>query len=128
MKTVYWIILLAFIVVLSVAALIIFMPGQNATKAQIYSDGQVIRTVDLLVDQQFTVTSPTGGTNVITVEGAACLQGAQHTVMPDRIVAATYLSAVGAAGGEVELSGVCANHLSTVLDVLEGFQVKVVNR
>lgn len=60
------------------------------------------------------------GSDVITVEGAACLQGAQHTVMPDRIVAATYLSAVGAAGGEVELSGVCANHLSTVLDVLEG--------
>ena len=68
MKTVYWIILLALIVVLSVAALIIFMPGQNATKAQIYSDGQVIRTVDLLVDQQFTVISPTGGTNVITVK------------------------------------------------------------
>lgn len=59
------------------------------------------------------------GSSVITVEGPARLQCAQHTVMSDRIVAATYLSAVGAAGGEVELSGVCPNHLSTVLDVLE---------
>ena len=39
--------------------------------------------------------------------------------MGDRIVAATYLSAVGAAGGEVEVSGICPDHLSTVLDVLE---------
>lgn len=39
--------------------------------------------------------------------------------MADRIVAATYLSAVGAAGGELELTGVCARHLDTVLDVLE---------
>ena len=106
MKTVYWIILLALIVVLSVAALIIFMPGQNATKAQIYSDGQVIRTVDLLVDQQFTVTSPTGGTNVITVKDGKiavteatcpdhyCMQrgfcdgGTQIVCLPNRLVIA----------------------------------------
>ena len=59
------------------------------------------------------------GSSVITVEGPARLQCAQHMVMSDRIVAATYLSAVGAAGGEVELSGVCPDYLSTVLDVLE---------
>lgn len=59
------------------------------------------------------------GSGVLTVEGPARLHCAQHTVMSDRIVAATYLSAVGAAGGEVELSGVCPDHLSTVLDVLK---------
>lgn len=59
------------------------------------------------------------GGSVITVQGAMRLQAAQHTVMSDRIVAATYLSAVGAAGGEVELLGVRPAHLSTVLDVLE---------
>ena len=69
MKTAYWIVLLVLIAVVSLAALVIFLPGQNATKAQIYRDGQLIRTVDLLMDQEFTVTSPTGGTNVITVEG-----------------------------------------------------------
>ena len=59
------------------------------------------------------------GSNVITVQGAAQLGPAEHVVMGDRIVAATYLSAVGATGGEVELTGVCPEHLSTVLDVLE---------
>ncbi len=59
------------------------------------------------------------GSSTIVVQGARQLRAADHTVMGDRIVAATYLSAVGAAGGEVELTGVCPNHLSTVLDVLE---------
>lgn len=59
------------------------------------------------------------GSSVITVQGAARFRSAEHTVMGDRIVAATYLAAVGAAGGEVELTGVCPAHLSTVLDVLE---------
>lgn len=59
------------------------------------------------------------GTSTITVQGGAKLRAAEHTVIGDRIVAATYLSAVGAAGGEVELTGVCPAHLSTVLDVLE---------
>ena len=38
--------------------------------------------------------------------------------MPDRIVAATYLSAVAAAGGEVELTHVDYRHLSTVTAAL----------
>ena len=59
------------------------------------------------------------GTGTITVQGGAKLRAAEHTVIGDRIVAATYLSAVGAVGGEVELTGVCPAHLSTVLDVLE---------
>lgn len=59
------------------------------------------------------------GSDVITVQGPPRLRPADHRVMGDRIVAATYLSAVGAAGGEVELTGVRPEHLSTVLDVLE---------
>jgi UDP-N-acetylglucosamine 1-carboxyvinyltransferase len=59
------------------------------------------------------------GGDVITVQGPQRLRPADHTVMGDRIVAATYLSAVGAVGGEVELTGVRQEHLSTVLDVLE---------
>jgi len=59
------------------------------------------------------------GSSVVTIQGGARLRPAEHTVMGDRIVAATYLSAVGAAGGEVELTGVCPAHLSTVLDVME---------
>lgn len=59
------------------------------------------------------------GGDVITVQGGARIAAAEYTVMADRIVAATYLSAVGATGGDLELTGVCPEHLLTVLDVLE---------
>ncbi len=42
--------------------------GQDAATAEIWSDGTLIRTVDLAVDQVFTVESA-AGTNVITVSG-----------------------------------------------------------
>ena len=58
------------------------------------------------------------GTSVITVRGKKPLRGGEHTVMPDRIVAATLLTAVAAAGGEAELLGTDYRQLSTVTDVL----------
>ena len=58
------------------------------------------------------------GSSVITVEGRQALHGGTHTVMPDRIVAATLLSAAAAAGGEVELLGTDHRHLSTVTAAL----------
>ena len=58
------------------------------------------------------------GTSVITVRGKKPLHGGEHTVMPDRIVAATYLAAAASAGGTVEVTGVDWRHLSTVTAVL----------
>ncbi len=58
------------------------------------------------------------GTSVVTVVGRSPTHDLEHTVMPDRIVAATYLAAVAAAGGEVELEGVDYRHLSTVIAAL----------
>ena len=58
------------------------------------------------------------GTSVVTVAGRSPTHDLEHTVMPDRIVAATYLAAVAAAGGEVELKGVDYRHLSTVIAAL----------
>lgn len=58
------------------------------------------------------------GSSVITVEGKVPLHGGEYTVMPDRIVAATYLTAVAAAGGEVTLEKIDYRHLSTVTAVL----------
>ena len=54
------------------------------------------------------------GSSVITIEGGLPLHGGEYTVMGDRIVAATHLAAVAAAGGDVELTGVDWRHLSTV--------------
>ena len=58
------------------------------------------------------------GSSTVTVEGASPLHGAEYTVMPDRIAAATYLCAAAAAGGEVRLLGTRKEHLATVTDAL----------
>ncbi len=58
------------------------------------------------------------GSSVITIRGGRPLHGGEHTVIADRIVACTYLSAVAAAGGEGEITGVDWRHLSTVTAVL----------
>ncbi len=59
------------------------------------------------------------GSSVIRIVGGKELRPAQHTVMGDRMAAATYLCAAGAAGGCIALSGVETSHLTAVLSVLE---------
>lgn len=54
------------------------------------------------------------GTSTVTVEGGEMRQYAEHTVIPDRIAAATYISAVTAAGGDICLSGVNAGDIAGV--------------
>ena len=58
------------------------------------------------------------GTSTVTIEGGRKLHGCEYRVMPDRIVAATYLCAVAAAGGEAFLRGAREDHLDTVTAVL----------
>jgi UDP-N-acetylglucosamine 1-carboxyvinyltransferase len=58
------------------------------------------------------------GTPTVTVEGAAPKTSTEHWVIPDRIVAATYLSCAASAGGEIELTSVCPGHIVTVTDTL----------
>lgn len=58
------------------------------------------------------------GSSTVCVMGRQSTHDAVHTVMPDRIAAATSLSAVAAAGGQVELLGIDYRHLSTVTAAL----------
>ena len=58
------------------------------------------------------------GSSTICIQGRSPTRDVRHTVMPDRIVAATYLAAAAAAGGEVELTQVHPGHLSTVTAAL----------
>ena len=58
------------------------------------------------------------GTSTVSVEGGRPLHGCTYTVMPDRIVAATFLCAAASAGGEIFLRGAREEHLSTVTAVL----------
>ena len=58
------------------------------------------------------------GSSTITVEGGVPLHGCEHRCIADRIVAATYLSAVAATGGEICLRDVDYRHISTVTTTL----------
>lgn len=59
------------------------------------------------------------GGSVITIQGGRDLHPAEHWVIGDRIAAATYLCAAGAARGRVELTGVEPCHLTALLACLE---------
>ncbi len=59
------------------------------------------------------------GSGVITVEGVDSLSPAEHSVMPDRIAAATYLCCTAITGGELLLSGCRTEDMTAILSVLE---------
>ena len=59
------------------------------------------------------------GEGVIVIDGVPRLSGVEHTVIPDRIVAATLMSAAAATGSEIELDGVIQSHLGAVIPVFE---------
>ena len=51
------------------------------------------------------------GTSTIIIEGVLGLKAVEHSVIPDRIEAATYLAAAGIAGGEINLIGARPDHM-----------------
>ncbi len=57
------------------------------------------------------------GTSVLRVVGKKPLHGAEHTVMPDRIETATFLSMAAATRGELLLCGSCPSDLRAVTEV-----------
>lgn len=68
------------------------------------------------------------GTSTITVEGGRPLHGCRHRCIGDRIVAATYLCAAAAAGGDICLRGVDYRHLSTVITALQQAGCRISSR
>lgn len=59
------------------------------------------------------------GSSVIEIEGVTRLQGCEHTVMGDRIAAATYLAAAAITGGQAAVRGVDPHDLLTMLTLLQ---------
>ena len=69
MKTRTWIVLIALLLALCLGFGLFFAaPSGDASQARIKSQGEILRTVDLNIDQEFTVTTPSGGHNVVTVK------------------------------------------------------------
>ncbi|HTL99395.1 MAG TPA: UDP-N-acetylglucosamine 1-carboxyvinyltransferase [Holophagaceae bacterium] len=59
------------------------------------------------------------GTATLTVHGVAALGPCEHTVIPDRIEAGTYLCAAAAACGDVVLERVVPEHVRSLIELLE---------
>lgn len=65
------------------------------------------------------------GTSLIKVEGTTSLHNAEHTVIPDRIEAGTYLIGAAITGGDVTVTNVIPEHLESLLAKLKEIGVKV---
>ena len=82
MKTRTWILIFALILTVCLGASFYFLtPGEASTHAEITSQGQVVKTVDLRIDQEFTIDSENGNYNVITVENGKI--GVSEATCPD---------------------------------------------
>ena len=69
MKTRSWIVIFSVILAVCLgASFYFFSPGEASTHAEIARQGQVVKTVDLRIDQEFTVDSENGGYNTVTVK------------------------------------------------------------
>ncbi|HUV17497.1 MAG TPA: UDP-N-acetylglucosamine 1-carboxyvinyltransferase [Ilumatobacteraceae bacterium] len=71
------------------------------------------------------------GTSTLVIDGVepSALRAVSHHTVPDRIQAATYLAAVAVAGGELDVVGARAEHMTMLLDRFSdmGLQVSSVS-
>ena len=65
------------------------------------------------------------GEGVIVIDGVSSLGGTAHTIIPDRIVAATLMSCAAVTGSELVLKEAVASHLGAIIPVFEESGCKV---
>ena len=65
------------------------------------------------------------GTDVIKIDGVEEFGGAEHTIIPDRIEAGTFMLAAAATGGDLLMGEVIPKHLEAVTAKLREMDVKV---
>ena len=66
-----------------------------------------------------------GGGSVIQIEGVKRLYGVEHTIIPDRIAAGTYLICAAATRGQIVLNDADASHMSAVLNLLSDMGCRI---
>lgn len=59
------------------------------------------------------------GQSVIRIKPCKKPHSAEHTIIPDRIVASTFMACVALSGGKTAINGVCREHLAPVIPVFE---------
>lgn len=57
------------------------------------------------------------GSDTIYIHGTDKLYGAEHTIIPDRIVAVTYMACAAITGGNIKISGIMPSHMVAMLSV-----------
>lgn len=65
------------------------------------------------------------GSDTIIIEGADRLKGVEHSVIPDRIEAGTFMLAVAATGGECRINNIITDHIKPVILKLREMEVEV---
>lgn len=66
------------------------------------------------------------GTETIKIEGVEKLHGAEHTIIPDRIEAGTFMVAAAVTGGNVFIENAVSDHLRSVISKLEEMGVTII--
>lgn len=55
------------------------------------------------------------GSDTVSIYGVERLKGTEHTIIPDRIAAATYMACAAVTGGKITLNNVMPSHMVSVL-------------
>lgn len=55
------------------------------------------------------------GSDTVRIRGVKTLGGAEHSIIPDRIVAATYMACAAVTGGNITLKNVMPPHMASIL-------------
>lgn len=66
------------------------------------------------------------GTATIKIEGVEKLYGADHTIIPDRIEAGTFMVAGAITGGNIVVNGAVPEHLASLISKLQEMNVEIV--
>jgi len=83
MKNKHWVILFALLAALCAGAGILLSRGNAARTASIYQNGVLLQTVPLNRDGQFTIPSPDGGSNTVTVRNGQIR--VEQATCPDKL-------------------------------------------
>lgn len=65
------------------------------------------------------------GTDVIKIEGVAELTGAEHTIIPDRIEAGTFMVAAAITRGDVTIENAVPEHMTALISKMQEMGVKI---
>lgn len=101
---------------------------ENIMLAAVFAEGDTIirhaaREPEIVALQKFLISMGVdvagAGTSVIRIRGSnKRLQAVEHSVIPDRIVAGTYLVAAAITGGDITLRNVSAEHIIPAISYL----------